>query len=400
MLLFLNIITIVLVFLLSINNILPQTGAYLQGEKKIFASGNIASKGDPWKGAPFLYGVNTFDWETWNTTTVERELREIRDVGFNSIKIPLYYNRFIEWNLLKFDPSLNQDYYEKVVFFMNEAKQLGLLVEAVPMEPWKFGDSMEHWWTNEIFQQKIYFFYNSYAQWVKDMEWDHIPFISIWWEAHGYLEWVDGHYVLEHSLQSYDETNNDWRNWLSSHDIIPVDLSYSTIDVYIVQYQEWSRIRFNQITQLKINAVKEGWSNVTVGGEIGFALSEVGWGGPWNPSQYLLMSAKSVLDVLLPHDYFDVTWWSLEPYLDNAEGKIIVCDELGLPLYTGVGAYDTDEAWTYIEPKLEIMINRGNGFYYWAWKDYDSRDYGLKDINFNPKPILQLMKNWLSANGL
>lgn len=348
---------------------------------------------------PKLYGVNIkyVNWEKWTNEEVDRELADIKNRGFNFVRLEVYFHRFIDWTTLTFDPLRNQTFYDKLIYFLNNLEQKGLFVEPLLMEPWKFGDYMPWWWTNSILQDRIRFFYQTYAEWLKNMGWENIVCITLWTEASCYLEWVDGYYIIEKNLQNYYEANEDWRNWLSQHGMVPVDLTMDNINSHIEQYIAWSRTRFNEVTQMKANAVKEGWSSALVGGEIGHPLERCGTVGPFHASKYLQLCAKSYVDVLNPHDYVDSTWWCLEPYLDTNEDKIIIADEIGPPFYRGVYANDTKMWWYYMEPKMELAEAKGKGFAIWSWMDYDERTWGLKDANFNPRPVLELVSGWLAT---
>lgn len=345
---------------------------------------------------PFLYGVNVFDWENWTEEQVDRELMDIHNCGFNFIRIPVYFSHFVDMNTLEFNVSRNPDYYRKLFYFMNGLEKMKFLVEPVPMEPWKFGDQMDFWWTNSILQKRIAFFYRTYAQWLKSTGYDNVVYLTVWWEATYYFEWTDGACILQNGYYCYNETNEDWKNWLSQQGLQPVDLTIDHINEYLDQYITWSRDRFNLITKIKAEAIREGWSSCRLAGEIGYSMERPGTGAPYHASRYLQLCAEPYLDVLCEHDYFDTISWALEPYVEAIQGKPVVINEIGGPAYLNAWANNTNEWWSYLEPKLEFVANQTKGFAIWCWKDYDDRPFGLKDMNFNPRPVLQLVSNWLS----
>jgi hypothetical protein len=282
---------------------------------------------------------------------------------------------------------------------MNSLANNELFVEPVPMEPWKFGDKMEFWWTNLVLQERIRFFYKTYAEWLKNMSWNNIVYITLWSEASYYYEWADGAYVIEKQMPNYNKTNEDWKGWLSQNEITPVDLTIDNINRHIDQYRAWSKNRFNLVTEIKANAVKEGWPGSLVAAEMGYPLERCGTGPAYHPSRYLQLSAEIYVDVLSEHDYFDSTWWALEPYLESVGEKPVIANEIGPPFYLGVYANDTERWWQYIKPKMELAATTAKGFAIWSWKDYDERAWGLKDINFNPRPVLQLVSDWLGKQS-
>lgn len=339
------------------------------------------------------------DWENWTDKEVDREIVEIKSAGFNFVRIPVYFHRFISFETLTFSPNRSQVFYDKLVYFLNSLKNNGLFVEPVPMEPWKFGDKMTLWWTDSTLQERISFFYETYAKWCKDMGWNNIVYITLWSEASFYFEWADGAYVVDRKMPNYNETNEDWKMWLSQNGIYPVELTIDNINRYIDQYVAWSRSIFITVTQIKANAVKEGWPGMLTAGEMGYPLESCGTGPAYHPSRYLQLCAKQYVDVLCLHDYSDSTGWIMEPYLELAKGKKVVVNEVGPPFYRGIWANNTDSWWSYMKPKLELARTTC-GYAIWSWKDYDydSRPWGLKDMNFNPRPVLQLMIEWLGSS--
>lgn len=388
--------TFLLVVALSLSILPIHTIVEMSKSKSLRSSGVIQYK-PPDLGNIAIYGINLAYWQEWTLEEIDRELTDIGSRGFNFVRISIYFHRFIDWQAMEFIPSRNQAYYEKIIYFMSKAAENGLLVEAAPMEPWKFGDDMPWWWTNSTFQERISFFYETYSRWVRDMGWwKIIPYITLWWEATYYMEWVDGYYVVLHGLQNYAETNKDWKDWLSQHGVTPTNLTFDNMGMYLDQYISWSRDRFNLITQLKANAVKKGWPSAHVGGEIGYKESRAGTGPAYHASKYLQLSAKFYVDVLNPHDYFDSTSWSLEPYLNATAGRIVIANEIGPALYAGIDANNATAWWNNMRPKMELLANNGTGFVIWNWMDYDARAYGLKDINFNPRPILQFVTEWIA----
>jgi hypothetical protein len=70
--------------------------------------------------------------------------------------------------------------------------------------------------------------------------------------------------------------------------------------------------------------------------------------------------------------------------------------ECGPSDYSTSGPDNLTSWWNIIEPKMDAFWQQANGFAYWAWKDYDSRPLGLKDINFDPRPALETIANWMA----
>lgn len=221
---------------------------------------SIPTHGTVWR-FPKLYGVNieSVNWERWTSEEVDRELSDIKNRGFNFVRFEVYFHRFIDRATLTFSPSRNRFFYDKLVYFLKSLDKKGLFAEPLLMEPWKFGDQMSMWWTNSTLQSTIRFFYRTFADWVRNTGVQNIVYITLWSEASYYFEWVDGYYIVNRSLASYPEASVDWRNWLSLHDISAVDLTMDNINLYIDQYVSWSRTRFNEVTKLKANAVRDGW---------------------------------------------------------------------------------------------------------------------------------------------
>lgn len=360
---------------------------------------SIQTHGTAWR-FPKLYGVNieSVNWESWTNEEVDRELSDIKNRGFNFVRFEVYFHRFIDLATPAFNPSRNRFFYDKLVYFLKSLDQKGLFAEPLLMEPWKFGDQMSMWWTNSTLQSTIRFFYRTFADWVRNTGVQNIVYITLWSEASYYFEWVDGYYIVNRSLASYPEANVDWRNWLSLHDISAADLTMDNINLYIDQYVSWSRTRFNEVTKLKANAVRDGWPGIPVSGEMGYSLERCGTVGPYHASKYLNLCGNASVDVLNDHDYFDSTWWSLEPYLNTSENRIMIVNEMGPPFYLGVYANDTERWWQYMEPKMNLATAKGKGFAIWSWMDYDGKPWGLKDAGFNPRPVLQLVTQWLAAN--
>ena len=372
---------------------ITQTQGSQSIQRVVSSQGNILS-------FPKLYGVNLVDedWYNWADQQIDNELSEIRSSGFNFVRLEVYFHRLVDFSSLTFSPSYNQIYYEKLVYILQSLEQHGLFVEPLLMEPWKFGNVMTMWWTNQTLRSEISFFYRSFAGWLKDMSLTNIVYITLWSEASYYYEWVDGYYVITNYLANYVQANADWRSWLNQNGIEPVNLTITNIELYIDQYISWSNTRFNEITQLKEIAVEKGWPGMLVSAEMGYTNSEIGTGGSFCASEYLNCSASTYVDILNEHDYFDSTSWAMQPYLDCNYPKTVVINELGPPFYLGVYANDTTEWWYYVEPKMDLAVKKGNGFAIWDWMDYTGEGglWGLVDSNNNPRPILQLLTAWLA----
>lgn len=99
---------------------------------------------------------------------------------------------------------------------------------------------------------------------------------------------------------------------------------------------------------------------------MGYSLERCGTVGPYHASKYLNLCGNTSVDVLNDHDYFDSTWWGLEPYLNTGENRIMIVKEMGPPFYWGVYANDTDSWWQYMEPKMNLATAEGKGFAIWS----------------------------------
>lgn len=360
---------------------------------------NLATQGFVF---PKLYGLNirSTDWENWSCSEIDKELVNLKNLGFNFVRFEVYFHRLIDWTKPALYVSRNQSYYDKLLYFLRALDKNQIFSEPLLMEPWKFGDKMEWWWTNVTLQNRIRFFYKTYAEWLNDMGLKNIVYITLWSEASYYYEWTDGGYVVEKNMPNYEETNIDWKEWLRQNGKPPVDLSIDSIVSNIDQYREWSRSRFNLITQIKAKAVKEGWFSMRTAAEMGYPVEECGTGPEYHPSRYLQLCAKEYVDVLLVHDYVDNAYWMLEPYLAAAGSKIVVANELGPPFYLGVYANDTERWWRALQPKMESMSTKACGFAIWCLTDYNNEPWGLRDLSLNARPVLQLVSNWLNNQSL
>jgi hypothetical protein len=366
---------------------------------------NISSEGIvTYPEFPKLKGVNINDWQGWSQDDVDRELADVKNRGFNFVRLPVWFHRFFNIENQVVDPSMDPETYNKFVSMMNYMKDNRIWVSLVPMEvgglTWL---ETSFWWTNPKLQSVVQAFYRVFVEWCKDMGWTNILYISVWWEASFYTYWYDGYYVIENQLPNYNEANADWRSWLSEHDVTPVDLTNDTINTYISQYTAWSRDRFNMITKLKSDAIKAGWPGIKTGGEIGFAGNPT-WSPSWHPAAYLQICAAPYLDVLTFHDYMPDTSYAIEPYLATApSSKPIVMEEVGAPWWSpyNLDATKTDGWWNNVRPKMDKMYAEADGFAIWSWKDYSSNPtpLGLKDLNFNSRPILSLVEQWLLTHS-
>jgi hypothetical protein len=313
----------------------------------------------------------------------------------------VYFHKIVNFSNLSFDPSLNPIFYNKLLYILTAMEQKGLYVEPLLMEPWKFGNIMTMWWTNTTLQNQISFFYRTFTSWLKEIDLHNVVYITLWSEASYYLEWTDGYYVVTNNLACYSQANSDWINWLSNRGVAPVNLSLNTIKEYLSQYIDWSQTTFIKITQLKAQAVKSAWPEMLTSSEMGYPNgNQVGVGGAYCPSAYLDLCANMTVNILNDHDYFDSTWWSQTPYFNATTGRVVVCNEIGPPFFLGVYANDTQNWWYYMEPKMSMAVKYGSGFAIWTWMDYDNLPWGLNDINGEPRPVLQMIKQWLANQNI
>jgi hypothetical protein len=368
------------------------------GKYNIETNASIRSRGYIF---PKLKGINIFfdDWRTWNYSIVDREITDIKKLGFNFVRTGIQFYRFYDFSERIVNRSLDVKYYDLTVYFMNSVKNNGLYISVVPIEGGRLGEyEKEYWWPSPFLQNQLEGYIRVFSEWCKSMGWTNIIYISIWWEPSWYWSWYDGAYVVQNNLSSYPEADIDWRKWLNSHGTDAKPLSIESINEYIDQYIEWSRDRFNQITQLKVNAVKEAWEWVLVGGEIGWINGTSVDLPAYHPSLYLRMSAEPYIDVLCLHDYTMNVKVKIIPYLASTpRSKPRVLEEVGPP-YSSVDATNTTEWWDIVKPKIDLVCEESRGFAIWVWRDYDGRKLGLKDADFNSRPILRLVTDWISHN--
>jgi hypothetical protein len=262
--------------------------------------------------------------------------------------------------------------------------------------------------TNITSQNSIAAFYEGFAKWIKDNSWNHVLYIGVWPEASFYSIWYDGRYFVEHNVEGhlcqkgYPECNADWKDWLSSHGITPVDLTFESIDMYIDQYCAWSRNRFARLTKIKADAVKRGYSEVLVGGEIGYANPTIPpqKNKPWHPANYLECAGKEYLDVIDLHDYMPDKTYYMDRQLESNLDKIVVGGEIGTPWWEPYYSDTTmtEKWWAQMEPKLRAIFGEyrnGYGYCIWNWHDYpgQKKPWGLKDMDWNPRPVLNLVSS-------
>jgi hypothetical protein len=366
---------------------------------------------------PKLKGINVFfeDWWGWSNDEIDGEVADIKARGFNFVRTGILFTKFYDFATKQIDPTEWADYRQKTIYFMNALKAAGIYVSVVPIETDELMTAQnQHWYTNPDYRDMLYWYFYSFAKWCKDQGWNNILYISVWWEAYSADPWHDGIYSLQHSLLNFAEANEDWRTYCAENGYPVADLAMDGDNRIqwrptLWHYYKWSRQRFNQITQLKVNATKEGYPEMLVGGEIG-VVGDPFPADEWTPQFYLGavedeskypekvlindLCAEPYVDVLELHCYFD-DQREVIPYLEYPSTKPKVLGELGPRDYMTSGADNLDVWWGIVRPKMEVFMEQGNGFAYWAWKDYDARPLGLKEINFNPRPALDRMTNWM-----
>ena len=382
--------------LLSTSFLVYPSASSLSTSKSVTTSGIISQTAN----LPILKGINIFieDWITWSLEVVEREVDDIKSRGFNFVRTGIMFYRFYDFNNKIVSPSLDPTCYNSTVAFMNTLKKNGLYLSVVPLE---WGDYMYYlkrdWYTNSFFQGIISDYYQAFSGWCRGMGWDNILYTSLWWEPEFYCEWYDGYYTLENNLPVYSQANADWRSWLSSRGKASEDLTLASINNNVGLYVLWSREVFTNITKLKSDAVKRGWTGMKVGSDVGF-VNNPNNSPMYMPDAYLNLTASQYLDVIEFHDYFP-PGYADSPFVNAAKSlyKPIVMAEVGASWWLGIDATTTAEWLSNVEPKMELMVNEGNGFAIWAWRDYSDFAWGMKDINFIPRQVLSNITEWFAG---
>jgi hypothetical protein len=390
-----------------------------------------SSSGDPLKSVetvqasgtisyfPKLKGINIFvdDWMTWSYNEIDQQMADVANAGFNFVRTGIFFTKFYDFATEQVNRSKGAWAYDQTVHFMNASKTNGLLVSVVAMETGELSQLQnEHWYSDSIYQSALQAYYYNFAKWCCQMGWSNIIYISVWWEASSADPWHDGLYSLQNSLPNFAEANNDWKSYCTEHNYTASDLSMTGSQPVqwrptLWYYGNWSRQVFNEITQIKAEAVKQRFPGMLVGGEIGLVGDSYN-ADEWTPQFYLgavenqsqypnkvvipSLCAESYVDVLELHDYFDSVQ-EVMLYLSYPTSKLRVMAEFGPSDYSTSGPDNLTSWWNIIEPKMDAFWHQANGFAYWDWKDYDARHLGLEDINFDPRPALTTISTWMKT---
>lgn len=350
---------------------------------------------------PKLKGINIFveDWINWNSTILSREMDDIKLKGFNFVRTNIMFYRFYDFATGLVSPNRDTAIYNKTVAFLNTLKDKGLFVSVVPCE---WGDYLniqeKHWYTDINIQNTIFNYYKSFSSWCKDNDWNNILYVSLWWEPEYNDKWYDGYYTLNNNLTSFDDADTAWGLWLASNNETSANLSLASINSNINLYVSWSRQVFTNITQLKSNAVKAGWSGMKVGADVGF-VNNPNNSPMYLPDAYLNLTGNEYLDVIEFHDYFPQGFVDT-PFLAAVAtlNKPVVMGEVGPSWWLGIDATTTDQWKSNVLPKMQTMLDNANGFAIWCWRDYSAFAWGMKDSNFVPRQILNEISAWLAIH--
>jgi hypothetical protein len=369
---------------------------------------------------PKLKGINIFvdDWMSWSYSEIDQQVADVANAGFNFVRTGIYFAKFYDFATEQVNRTKGAWAYDQTVHFLNALKANGLLVSVVPMETNELSQLQnEYWYSDSYYQSVLHSYYYNFARWCYQMGWN-IVYMSVWWEPISSDNWHDGAYSLQNSLSNFAEADNDWKTYCAEHNYTVADLSMTGSQPIqwrptLWYYDNWSRQVFNEVTQIKAEAVKQGFPGMLVGGEIGLV------GDPYNADEWTAqfylgaienqsrypnkvvvpsLCAEPYVDVLELHDYFDSVQTEVASYLSYPTSKIKVMAECGPSDYSTSGPDNLTSWWNMIEPKMDAFGQQAGGFAYWAWKDYDARHLGLEDINFNPRPALTTISTWMKTS--